>query len=82
MTVELRSHTDSRATAEYNEKLSERRARAAYDYLVRRGVSPMRLVARGYGEKEPVNGCVDGETCTESQYQLNRRTEFKVITVQ
>lgn len=82
MTVELRSHTDSRASDEYNEKLSERRARAAYDYLVRRGVSPMRLMARGYGESNPVNDCTDGENCTENQYQLNRRTEFKVLAVQ
>lgn len=82
MTVELRSHTDSRASDFYNEKLSERRARAAYDYLVRRGISPMRLVARGYGEKAPVNDCIDGEECTEDEYQLNRRTEFKILAVQ
>ncbi|TDB68194.1 OmpA family protein [Arundinibacter roseus] len=82
MAVELRSHTDSRASDDYNNKLSERRARAAYDYLVRRGVSPMRLVAKGYGESQPVNECADGENCTESEHQLNRRTEFKILTVQ
>mgnify|MGYP003708572467 CR=1 FL=1 len=82
MTIELRSHTDSRASDEYNNKLSERRARAAYDYIVRRGVSPMRLIARGYGESQPVNDCVDGENCSEDQYQMNRRTEFKILAVQ
>jgi outer membrane protein OmpA-like peptidoglycan-associated protein/tetratricopeptide (TPR) repeat protein len=82
MTIELRSHTDSRASDEYNNKLSERRARAAYDYIVRRGVSPMRLIARGYGESQPVNDCIDGENCSEDQYQMNRRTEFKILAVQ
>lgn len=82
MAIELRSHTDSRASDEYNFKLSERRARAAYDYLVRRGISPMRMVAKGYGESQPVNDCADGENCNESEHQLNRRTEFKILAVQ
>lgn len=82
MTIELRSHTDSRSSGLYNDKLSERRARAAYDYLVRRGVSPMRMTAKGYGESQPVNDCIDGENCTESEHKLNRRTEFKIISIQ
>ncbi|HEV7349956.1 OmpA family protein [Telluribacter sp.] len=81
MTIELRSHTDSRSSADYNQKLSERRARAAYDYIVRRGISPMRLIARGYGESELMNDCADGENCPEDEHQLNRRTEFKILTV-
>jgi outer membrane protein OmpA-like peptidoglycan-associated protein/tetratricopeptide (TPR) repeat protein len=81
MTVELRSHTDSRSTEEYNNRLSERRARAAYDYLVRRGISAMRMIAKGYGESQPVNECTDGENCPESEHKLNRRTEFKIMTV-
>lgn len=82
MTIELRSHTDSRANEEYNYKLSERRARAAYDYLVRRGISPARMIAKGYGESQPVNECTDGENCSEKEHSLNRRTEFKIIAVQ
>ncbi|MFD2572748.1 carboxypeptidase regulatory-like domain-containing protein [Spirosoma soli] len=82
MQIELRSHTDARATDAYNVRLSENRARAAMDYLVSRGITANRLVARGYGESEIVNGCVDGVNCTEHEHQQNRRTEFKILAVQ
>ena len=82
MHVELRSHTDARANDAYNIRLSENRARAAMDYLVQRGVAASRLVARGYGESEIVNGCIDGVNCTENEHQQNRRTEFKILSVQ
>lgn len=82
MQIELRSHTDSRATDAYNLQLSENRARAAMDYIVSRGISPTRLVAKGYGETEILNGCVDGVNCTENEHQLNRRTEFRIVAVQ
>ncbi|WP_266367133.1 OmpA family protein [Tellurirhabdus rosea] len=81
MKIELRSHTDSRATDTYNLRLSENRARAAVDFLVSRGITPTRLKAQGLGESELVNGCEDGIRCSEAQHQLNRRTEFKIVTV-
>lgn len=82
MRIELRSHTDARATDAYNLRLSENRARAALDYIVSRGISPSRLVAHGYGESELVNGCADGVNCNEDEHQQNRRTEFKILSVQ
>ncbi|GAB3508538.1 hypothetical protein GCM10027341_44470 [Spirosoma knui] len=82
MSIELRSHTDARATDAYNLRLSENRARAAMDYLVSRGIKASRLVAHGYGESEIVNGCVDGVNCNENEHQQNRRTEFKILSVQ
>lgn len=82
MQIELRSHTDARATDAYNVRLSENRARAAMDYLVSRGILASRLTARGYGETEIVNGCVDGVNCSENEHQQNRRTEFKIMAVQ
>ncbi|MCX6215105.1 OmpA family protein [Spirosoma sp.] len=82
MQIELRSHTDSRATDTYNIRLSESRARAAMDYLVARGISATRIVARGYGESEIINGCIDGVNCSEGEHQQNRRTEFKILAVQ
>ncbi len=82
MKIELRSHTDARATDTYNMRLSENRARAAMDYLVARGITPSRLSAHGYGESEIVNGCVDGVACAESEHQKNRRTEFKILAVE
>lgn len=51
--VELASHTDLRASDEYNDVLSQRRAQSAVDYLIMRGIDPDRLVAKGYGERVP-----------------------------
>lgn len=81
MQIELRSFTDSRASDTYNLRLSERRARAAFDYLIRKGITPSRLEARGYGESELVNDCSDGANCEEAEHRLNRRTEFKILAV-
>lgn len=77
--VEIGSHTDARATFGYNEALSERRAKAAVNWLVQRGIPRERLVAVGYGELQTLNGCMDNVPCTEDEHQRNRRTEFRVI---
>lgn len=77
--IELSSHTDSRGNNTYNLNLSQRRAQSAVDYIVTRGISRHRLVAKGYGETKLVNGCSDGVECTEDQHQENRRTEIKII---
>lgn len=82
MKIELRSHTDSRANDAYNLQLSTYRARATVDYLVNRGILPDRLTAQGYGETEILNGCTDDIACPESKHQQNRRTEFKIVSVQ
>jgi outer membrane protein OmpA-like peptidoglycan-associated protein len=79
LVIELGAHTDSRGSAAYNLALSERRARAAVDWLVARGIDPARLEARGYGEGRPRNGCTDGVSCPEALHQANRRTEFRVL---
>jgi len=77
--IELSSHTDSRGNNQYNMKLSQRRAQSAVNYLISKGISRDRLVAKGYGETRLVNGCADGVPCTEAQHQENRRTEIKII---
>ena len=81
ITVELSSHTDCRGSDEYNMKLSQKRAQAAVDYIIEHGVDAERIMAKGYGESVPVNKCADGVKCTDEEYQLNRRTEFKIISV-
>jgi outer membrane protein OmpA-like peptidoglycan-associated protein len=81
MKIELRSFTDSRSSDSYNMKLSERRARAAFDYLVRKGINASRMEARGYGERQLVNDCANDTECTEEEHQQNRRTEFKILSV-
>ncbi|SUI97830.1 Photosystem I P700 chlorophyll a apoprotein A2 [Sphingobacterium spiritivorum] len=77
--IELSSHTDSRATAKYNMKLSQNRAQAAVDYIVSRGIARDRIVAKGYGESKLVNKCADGVQCSDAEHQANRRTEIKVL---
>jgi len=76
--VEIGSHTDSRGSDEYNEKLSQARAQSVVDYLIEKGIGKQRLLAKGYGETRPVNGCVNGVDCTEEAHQKNRRTTFRV----
>jgi peptidoglycan-associated lipoprotein len=51
LVIELRSHTDSRASYEYNDTLSQKRAQSVVDFLISQGIEPGRLVARGYGER-------------------------------
>lgn len=78
--VEIGSHTDSRGKDAYNMRLSQARAQSVVDYLVLKGIDPLRLTAKGYGETQPVNECVNGVKCTEEQFQENRRTTFKVLS--
>lgn len=78
--IELGSHTDSRQTATYNQRLSQLRAEAAIKYIVSRGIDTSRLVAKGYGETKPLNRCRDGVSCSELEHQLNRRTEVKILS--
>lgn len=78
MEIELSSHTDSRGSDPANQRLSQRRAESAKQWLVDQGIDGNRISPVGYGEKVILNGCVDGVKCTEDQHQLNRRTEFKI----
>ncbi|WP_233219150.1 OmpA family protein [Adhaeribacter arboris] len=78
--IELGSHTDSRQTGEYNKKLSQLRAEAAVNYIISRGIDSSRLIAKGYGETQLLNGCKDGVACSELEHQINRRTEVKILS--
>jgi outer membrane protein OmpA-like peptidoglycan-associated protein len=80
--IDVRSHTDSRQTNKYNEKLSDRRAKATVEWLIKNGISSDRLTGKGYGESQLVNKCVDGVKCTEDEHQANRRSEFIIVTME
>lgn len=83
MFVELRSYSDCRATKEYNQALSDKRAKTSAWFIKSRITKPERITGKGYGEENPVNGCLcEGEVvsdCSEEEFQKNRRTEF-IIT--
>ena len=72
--IELGGHTDNVGNAAANQKLSEQRAKAVYDYLVQHGIAAGRLSYKGYGQTQPVadNSTADGR-------RQNRRTVFTII---
>ena len=76
--IQLKSHTDSRGSAAYNQWLSQKRANEVVIYLINLGVSPARLKATGMGESELLNECDNDVNCSDADHQLNRRTEFNV----
>ncbi|MDX1913271.1 MAG: OmpA family protein [Saprospiraceae bacterium] len=82
ITVELGSHTDARGSDDYNLVLSDKRARSAVDYLVaEQGIDLEKITSKGYGETQLVNRCDDGQTCSENEHQMNRRTEIKITGI-
>ncbi len=81
MTIELRSHTDSRGSDQSNMTLSQNRAQSAVKYIVSKGINQSRMIAKGYGETDLLNSCANGIKCSEEEHQLNRRTEFKILSI-
>ncbi|WP_417786174.1 OmpA family protein [Tenacibaculum sp.] len=80
LVIKIESHTDSRGRKDYNRILSDKRAKSTRDYILSRGIASNRIEsAIGYGEDKPLNDCVDGKSCTEEEYQLNRRSYFYII---
>ncbi len=79
LTIELSSHTDSRSSDAYNMLLSQKRAKAAVDYITAKGINKTRLKAVGYGESKLLNKCGNDVPCSEEEHAINRRTEFKIV---
>jgi OmpA-OmpF porin, OOP family len=77
--VELSAHTDSRESHEYNQWLSDRRANRVKEYLVNKEALESNIDAQGYGETQLLNDCSDNKPCKESQHQVNRRVEIKIL---
>ena len=73
VTIRIAGHTDDRGSGEYNLQLGQRRAAAARDYLVARGVNTARIELVSYGEERPL--CQDKNEACWSQ---NRRAEFEI----
>jgi outer membrane protein OmpA-like peptidoglycan-associated protein len=81
--IELSSHTDCRASYQYNMTLSDNRAKSSAAYIVSKGITKERITGKGYGETKLVNDCgcegkIITRTCSEQEHQANRRTEFQV----
>ena len=82
MVIAIESHTDSRGKRAYNKYLSDRRAKSTREYLIGKGIDPRRIQsAIGYGEERLLNGCDGSIRCTEQMHQLNRRSEFIIVSM-
>lgn len=82
--IEIGGHTDTRGDDRANQKLSEDRAKAVYDFLVNKGVEAKRLSFKGYGEESPMNtdeeiAKLTTEEAKEKAHQENRRTEYRIV---
>ncbi|HBX51932.1 MAG: hypothetical protein A2275_18535 [Bacteroidetes bacterium RIFOXYA12_FULL_35_11] len=75
--IEISGHTDNRGGKNINKPLSENRAKAVVDYLVKNGIAADRLTFAGYADEQPV-----ADNKTEDGRQMNRRVEFKVTSTQ
>jgi len=73
--IEISGHTDNIGSDEYNKNLSEGRAKTVVDYLIDKGIDRERLTFAGYGESQPIE-----TNDTEEGRQMNRRTEFEVLS--
>lgn len=76
MVIFAKSHTDSRGSAKYNLRLSERRAQSTVQYIISKGISKDRISGQGFGESEPK---IDCKKCTDDEYAQNRRSEFLIV---
>lgn len=75
--IEVAGHTDSNGTSEYNQALSDRRAKSVADYLTTRGVAQSRLIVVGAGEDHPIS-----TNDTEEGRAQNRRVELTIVPVE
>ena len=73
VTITVSGHTDNSGTAEANQQLSEHRAQAVVDYLVKAGVPSSKLKATGFGQEKPI-----ADNDTAEGRAKNRRIEFSV----
>ncbi|MDY5969301.1 MAG: OmpA family protein [Bacteroidales bacterium] len=74
MRIEIDGHTDGNGSVEYNQRLSESRARAVVDYLISCGIDARRLESKGFGKSRPIDS-----NDTDEGRARNRRVEFKVL---
>lgn len=85
LSIMINSHTDSRGSDEYNLRLSQSRAQSCVDYLISKGIKKERLIAKGWGETDPlikqdaIDQMVPKSEEFEAAHQKNRRTAFKVV---
>ena len=81
MIIELKAHSDAQGSDKINNWFADRRANRTRDYIIKRGISPNRITAKGYGATQLVNHCSREVECDEEEHAKNRRTEFVIISM-
>lgn len=76
MKIAINAHTDAKGSDTYNMNLSDKRAKAAYEYLAKKGIAKDRLEYKGFGESQLKFNC--GDNCTAEEDSQNRRIEFLI----
>ena len=79
--IEVQSHTDAIAGDDYNMELSQKRSNTVIAFMVANGIDKRRLLAKGFGETQLSNKCVNGFECSDAEHKQNRRTVFKISYV-
>ncbi len=77
--IKISSHTDSRASALYNQSLSQQRSTSVLNYLIEHDIDKSRVQIVNYGKTQLVNNCGDGVACPEEQHQANRRSVIELL---
>jgi outer membrane protein OmpA-like peptidoglycan-associated protein len=80
LSVEIYAYTDGRGNDKYNDELSQKRAQSVLDYLEKNGVDRGRMIAKGFGKKFAVAPNEIKGKDNPAGRQLNRRTEFRVVS--
>ena len=75
LVIEIAGHTDNIGDKNYNKTLSQARAESVRNYLIKKGIAPERIVAKGYGDEQPI-----ADNDDEAGRQQNRRTEVRIIS--
>lgn len=81
MEIEIGAHTDCRGGETLNRNLSDKRAKAAAEYIKAKIENPERIAGKGYGESQPLSDC-SCNSCSDEEHAKNRRIEFKIIKME
>ncbi|MFS4448985.1 OmpA family protein [Maribacter sp. 2307UL18-2] len=82
MTIKIEAHTDARGRDSYNKYLSDKRAKSTAKYITTQGIESGRIEsAIGYGEDRVLNRCKNRVKCTNAEHDVNRRSEFIIVSL-
>ncbi len=79
MVLKCGGYTDAKGEVEYNQWMSNRRAKRVIDYILEGGISASRISGKGFGETKLINDCTNEKECTDKERAINRRTEFVIV---